>query len=75
MFADCYHADLFSAGDENSTAGACFCRPIAVEKLGDACEASGTHTKAIKLRCEGNILNQTATPTSSILRKQREILR
>jgi hypothetical protein len=66
MFAERHHADLFSAGDENSPAGACLAAVV---------KQAGRHTKAIKLGCEGNILNQTAMPTRSILRKQRDNLR
>jgi|SRR3954451_14238315 hypothetical protein len=69
MSADYYHADLFSEKDNTTAVGGCFVSTIAVEKLSGACEASAISRQSNQAWMRGNILNQMAMPTSSILRE------
>jgi hypothetical protein len=58
MFADYYHADLFSAGDENSPAGACFSR-FAADKFSGACEASAISRQSNQAWMRGKYFEST----------------
>src|SRR3954447_10025301 len=68
MFAEYHHADLFWDRDERALVARSFFR-LAADKFSGACEASAISRQSNQAWMRGNILNQMAMPTSSILRE------